>query len=389
VHDPIGEEPRGDVLRRLLDAAGDGLVLVRRGCVVWANASLARMVGVGEAKDLVGLPLAEILVDAGHGLPESPADGPLRCRLARAGMEPRAVVVEPISGPWADPELGLRLRDVTDLHTLESEVLRTGRALHDANRELVALRERTRQETAEREELLTVVSHELRTPCTVIQGYNRLLLSGKFGPLTDKQRHFLEESQKSCQRLNAFIANLLEAARRGLAVGPLEVAEAPLGPTIEAVARQFAPLLQESGLRIELRLDPATPAARFDPPRVEQVLTNLIANAVRHAPSGTVIEVETRSLESEDRVFVEAAVSDAGPGVAPRDRERIFEPYVQAGESRQSGGLGLGLAICRRIVEAHGGRIGVEPRSGGGSRFAFTLPAGGADPGAAGAGAES
>ena len=115
------------------------------------------------------------------------------------------------------------MRDVTDLHTLESEVLRSGRQLHDANREVVALRERLRVETAEREELLTVVSHELRTPITVIAGFNRLLLAGSVGPLTDEQTHFLEESQKSCQRLNDFVANLLEAARQGACVGPLEV----------------------------------------------------------------------------------------------------------------------------------------------------------------------
>ncbi|MEB2345937.1 MAG: ATP-binding protein [Deltaproteobacteria bacterium] len=261
------------------------------------------------------------------------------------------------------------------LADLESEVLRTGRALHEANRELAALRERLRGEAAEREELLTVVSHELRTPCTVIQGYNRLLLSGRFGPLSEKQRHFLEESQKSCQRLNTFLANLLETARAGLSVGPLEVAEAPLGPLVEGVVRHLAPLLDERGLRVSLALDPAAPRARCDPPRVEQVLVNLIGNALGFAPAGSAIEVTSRAVEQDGRRFVEIAVLDAGPGVAPRDRERIFEPYVQAGDGRKAGGLGLGLAICRRIVEAHGGRIGVEPRAGGGSRFAFTLPA--------------
>jgi len=205
-------------------------------------------------------------------------------------------------------------------------------------------------------------------------GLNRLLLSGRFGELSDKQRHFLEESQKSCQRLNTFIGNLLEAARSGLAVGPLEVAEASLAPLVEGVVRHLTPLLEEHRLRVELALAAETPRARCDPPRVEQVLVNLIGNALKFAPGGSVVEVVSRAVEQGGRRFVEIAVLDAGPGVDPRDRERIFDPYVQAGESRKAGGLGLGLAICRRIVEAHGGRIGVEPRPGGGSRFAFTLP---------------
>ena len=373
MQDPA-DEPRGAELRRLLDATSDGLALVRHGVVVWANRSLARLAGVAEPGDLVGAALADLFIDAGDGLPGA-AGGSVRCRLARAGLEARSVVVEPIDGGGSAGRTALRVRDVSDLHTLEAEVLRTGRALHDANREIASLRERLRAEAAEREELLTVVSHELRTPCTVIQGYNRLLLSEQFGPLGEKQRHFLEESQKSCQRLNSFIGNLLEAARGGLAVGPLEVTEAPVAPLVEAVAEQLAPLLAEHALRLETDFDAATPPARFDPPRVEQVLTNLIGNAIKYAPERSVVTVETRRREEGGRVLVEVAVCDEGPGVPAADRERIFEPYVQAGESRQAGGLGLGLAICRRIVEAHGGRIAVTPRPGGGSRFAFTLPA--------------
>lgn len=386
VQESIEDPPRDDELRRLLDATGEGLVLLRGGNVVWANTALARMTGAGAAQDLVGLALGELLADAGDGVPDTGSDGPVRCRLLRAGLEARAVVVESVPGsgtpgPPGMPgtrgnsdELALRVRDLTDLHTLESEVLRTGRALHDANRALASLRERARSESAEREELLTVVSHELRTPCTVIQGYNRLLLSGRFGELSDKQRYFLEESQKSCQRLNTFIGNLLETARQGLAVGPLEVAEAPLAPIVESVARQLGPLLEEHRLRIDLALAPETPRARFDPPRVEQVLTNLIGNALKFAPADSAVEVTLRAVERGGRRFAEIAVLDAGPGVDARDGERIFEPYVQAGDTRRAGGLGLGLAICRRIVEAHGGQIGVEPRTGGGSRFAFTLP---------------
>jgi len=387
VQGPIADEPRDDELRRLLDATTDGLALVRADRLVWANASLARLAGAPDAKDLVGAPLEDLFADAGHGLPTGDTDGPIRCRLVRPGQEPRAVVVEPIvasrSGapslslaPGFDSHTSraLRVRDVTDLHTLESEVLRSGRQLHDANREVVALRERLRIETAEREEILTVVSHELRTPITVIAGFNRLLLAGSVGPLTERQTHFLEESQKSCQRLNNFVANLLEAARQGACVGPLEVTETPIGPTIDAVLELLAPLLREGGVTVAVAIDAATPSARFDPPRIEQVLTNLIGNALRYAPRDSTIQIAARHATAAGRDFVEIAIADAGPGVPERERGRIFEPYVQV-EAQRAGGLGLGLAICKRIVEAHGGVIHVEAGAEGGSRFVFRLPA--------------
>jgi signal transduction histidine kinase len=369
VQDPMGRDADE---RRLLDATSDGLAGVEDGVVVWANAALARLAGVAQAEGLAGTPLVDLLRGSEGPLADTGA-GAQRCRLVRADRSERTVVAETLTIGAA---CVLRVRDASELATLEAEVLRTGRALHDANRELAGLRERLRSESAEREELLTVVSHELRTPCTVIQGYNRLLLSGRFGALSDKQRHFLEESQKSCQRLNVFIGNLLETARQGLSAGPLEVAEAPLAPLVEGVVRHLAPLLEEHRLRVELALSDEALRARCDPPRVEQVLLNLLGNALKLAPADSVVEIASRALEQGGRRMVEIAVLDAGPGVDPRDRERIFEPYVQAGESRKAGGLGLGLAICRRIVEAHGGRIGVEPRPQGGSRFAFTLPAG-------------
>src|SRR4030095_9557688 len=136
---------------------------------------------------------------------------------------------------------------------------------------LVALRERLRVEGDEREEILTVVSHELRTPITVIAGFNRLVHGTPAGPLTERQRHFLEESQKSCQRLNNFVANLLEAARHGAYVGPLEVTEAPIRQSIDSVLDLLAPLLREAGVAAEGDGARRPPRARLAPARREQV----------------------------------------------------------------------------------------------------------------------
>ncbi len=346
------------------------LLALRAGRVVWANRALARLAGRAAAKDLVGLELEALL----PGLADGPAGAAMECRLARPdGSSPRVRVLS-LPGPAGGVRV-LALEDVSELRRLEQENLRLAKAASESSREAAELRERLRRESTEREELLTVVSHELRTPVTVISGYNRLLLSEQVGPLNDEQRRFLAESNKSCQRLNAFIANLLEAAREVGGQGALEVCERPLRPTLDGVAGFLKPLLEERGLRLEIVSPPDGSLARFDPLRVEQVLTNLIGNAIKYArPNGT-IEVATRPLREGERRLVEVSVSDDGPGIPAADRERIFEPYVRVGEGRGAGGLGLGLAICRRIVEAHGGTIRVEERPRGGSRFVFTLPA--------------
>jgi NtrC-family two-component system sensor histidine kinase KinB len=159
--------------------------------------------------------------------------------------------------------------------------------------------------------------------------------------------------------------------------------ETSLNATIEGVLAFLRPLFDERSQTLEFDLDPAAARARFDPMRVEQVLTNLIGNALKHGRPGGVIRVSSRAIENAPAAggpFVEVAVIDDGPGIPAEDRERIFEPYVRGGGGGRAGGLGLGLAICRRIVEAHGGAILVTSAPGGGSRFSFTLPGAGEGP---------
>jgi two-component system sensor histidine kinase KdpD len=254
------------------------------------------------------------------------------------------------------------------------ELERAARRLRDADQEIERLRARLAAQVAEREELVTVVSHELRTPLTVIAGFNKLLLSERVGALNEEQRRFLAQSERSCRRLDAFIGNLIEAARQSARQDALELCEASLEASVRGVVEFLRPLLEERGLRVELRLAPDAARARFHPLRVEQVLTNLIGNAVRYAPKGSCIEVATQRSPSAAEELVEVAVSDEGPGIAPADRERIFGLWVRGSDGHEAG-LGLGLAICKRIVEAHGGTIRVGAAAGGGSRFVFTLPA--------------
>jgi signal transduction histidine kinase len=265
--------------------------------------------------------------------------------------------------------------EVTISGVAEQELRRTSGALERAQRELMLLREEVRQRAHERTELLAMLIHEMRTPLTVISGYNKLLLSEEAGELADEQRRFVRESSKSCARLASFVDSLLEAPF----AKPMELASGSpradsLEPTILAVTCLLRPMLEERGLHVDLCLTPGALHARFDPTRIEQVLTNLIANAIKYGKPGSAIEVATRSVTAAGDRWVEVSVADEGPGIGRDLRDKIFEPYVRGAQCEQSG-MGLGLAICRRIVDAHGGSIAVTNREGGGSRFSFTLPA--------------
>jgi len=289
------------------------------------------------------------------------------------------VICRPVCGLDDAGDALLVVDDVTQERSLENELLVTSQALQKANAEAATLRERLRSEHGEREEFLTVVSHELRTPVTVIAGYNRLLLSGEVGSLNEEQARFLGESAKACERLHAFIDSLMDVARATSGDEVLELGRAALRPPIESVLRLLQPLLDEGGMSVELDVPPEAAWARFDEMRVQRILANLVGNAVKFGPPNGAVRIATRlrpdvpTPGGPPRAFVEVSVSDAGPGVAARDRERIFQPYARG--SCRADGLGLGLAISKRLVEAHGGSIWVEDAAGGGSRFVFTLPA--------------
>jgi len=367
-------------LAQLAHALPDGVALVHDGRVRWANPVFAELAGRSEAAALVGARFVDLFADAGQGLPDGTRKRPVECTLRRPTGAERRVICQlawPELAPGTDAWC---CEDVTQLRALERELLRASQELQRANRELASLREELRAERDGREELLSVVSHELRTPVTVIGGYSRLLLSGDAGPVTDEQRRFLLESAKSCQRLNEFIQKLIEASREKQGGEVLELGSHALAPVVEAVVEGLLPLAAERDSRLLVQIDSAAAYARFDPLRVEQILTNLVSNAIQHGGPKATIEIGARLLPRlvGGRRFVEVCVEDDGPGVALEHRERIFQPWIQVSSGGRAGGLGLGLAICRRLVEAHGGAISLGDRPGGGCRFAFTLPA--ADP---------
>lgn len=250
------------------------------------------------------------------------------------------------------------------------------RELDLAQKRIAELESELGRQARVRTELVHLVAHELRTPITVISGFSRLLLSGDgAAALSDQQRHFVDESLKACRRLDRFVGDLMEAGSEGSTPLTIEIVEADLHATIAAQLESLSPLLAERAMTIDLRLAPTLARFAFDPRRIEQVITNLMTNAIRYGRPKGIVRIETAVVrDAEGRAWAEVAVEDDGAGIPENDRERLFAPYVRGEGRTRSGGLGIGLAICRRIVSAHGGAIHVDAGELGGARFVFTLP---------------
>jgi PAS domain S-box-containing protein len=219
-----------------------------------------------------------------------------------------------------------------------------------------------------KDDFVGTVSHELRTPLAAIKGYATTLLEHdrmKAG----LRREFLTVIDSESERLEDLINNLLDMSR--LEAGVLKVDPAPvkLGRVVQTVVKRAQRLTREHHLVVEWRKDPWVMA---DVPRVLQVLTNLLNNAVKYSPDGG----EIRVVGWEENGMLKIAVHDAGVGIPPRELDKIFDRFhrIEGDMARRVSGTGLGLAICRGLVEAHGGRIWVESEPDAGSTFTFSIP---------------
>ena len=236
---------------------------------------------------------------------------------------------------------------------------------------IFVLRDITRESEAERmrNALVATVSHELRSPLTAIAGYTDTLLNS--GPWdSDTEHQFLEIVAQSASKLAGLVDNLLDAAKVEAGVLRVEPEPIRLERIVEQVVAHRRALAPGHPLRVEI--EPDLPLANADPVRIEQVLANLVDNAIKYSPDGGLITVSGRRNGPD----VVVSVTDRGVGLTAKQAERLFERFYRADGplTRTTRGVGLGLFICRSLVEAHGGRIWVDSRPGQGSTFSFTLP---------------
>lgn len=241
---------------------------------------------------------------------------------------------------------------------------------------VAVLRDITAQKELERmkSNFLSVVSHELRTPLHSIKGFVEIILMGKTGPVTELQEDFLKTVRTQTTSLQRMIDDLLEFSRMEAGWVKLHLSEVSLPVVIQSVAAKLAPLAEEGGLQLYLDLADGLPEIDADRSRLEQVLTNLVENAIKFTPSGGQITISGMRLG--DRVRL--TVADTGIGIPPDEQERVFDRFYQVdgSERRAYRGTGLGLSICKHIVERHNGRIWVESDGlpGHGSHFQVELP---------------
>lgn len=248
------------------------------------------------------------------------------------------------------------------------------------------LQEVNRQKTV----FLASAAHELKTPLAVIKGYYDLLLAGSLGRLTDKQKDILEESKESCERLVRLVSMFLNYSALESGKLVLQLRENDLRDCLDEVAKRWAEAFQRKGVRLDVTLDPSIPTFRFDYQKVQQAAANLIDNSLKHTPSGGSVTLTAKPHFWERRVAevapnqerrrfrlprpnsVEVSVADSGSGIPAEHHQEIFEDFVRV--DRNTSGMGLGLAIAKRLVQAHRGKIWVESEMKKGSTFRFLLP---------------
>jgi two-component system sensor histidine kinase KdpD len=216
--------------------------------------------------------------------------------------------------------------------------------------------------------LLDAVSHDLRTPLASIVASAGSLLQGDVEWADEERRGFSEAIEQEAQRLDRIVGNLLDLSR--LESGVLQPDRGWYEPTalIHDVAGRLRPMVAPRGLRLELPDE--LPPVLLDYSEVDQVLSNLIENAAKYSPPESEILVSASVRDGSLLV----SVADAGPGIGADAMPRLFEPFFRASGARR-GGSGLGLAVARGLIEAHGGRIWADNGPGGGARFSFEIPA--------------
>ncbi len=277
-------------------------------------------------------------------------------------------LLETVAGQVAVAIHNTRLFRQVQEHTAKLET-----RVAQRTQELNAAMERAQTADRLKSTFLATMSHELRTPLNSIIGFTGVLIQELAGPLLPEQKKQLGMIQASARHLLALINDVLDISK--IEAGQLELVREPvdLRGVIDGAVRSIGPMARRKGLAVRMTIDPALGPVVTDRRRVEQILLNLLHNAVKFTEHGG---IDLRCIMQGD--YVSVTIRDSGIGIRPEDKERLFRPFQQLedGLARQHEGTGLGLSICASLVKLLGGTITVASEWGAGSTFTFTLPAG-------------
>jgi signal transduction histidine kinase len=253
----------------------------------------------------------------------------------------------------------------------DDELAALGKSLNDSAQKLACMTEEHQRLDHAKSEFLSITSHELRTPITPLKAQLQMLQQDFYGPLTNKQQESITVILRNVERLDRIIEDFLEVSR--IEAARLKFSFRPTQP--EEIIHETVNLMQGFAHDKNITITTNTtnlPIVELDPDRLSQILRNLLHNAVKFSPTNSTIEVTAEVVKG----FILFSVQDSGSGLSSEDQIRVFEPFYQVEKTsnRKYGGTGLGLTICRGIVESQKGKIWVESRLGIGSTFHFTIP---------------
>jgi signal transduction histidine kinase len=260
----------------------------------------------------------------------------------------------------ASEQLEEKVREAT------AELLRRNELLQRQHLEL-------EQASQLKSQFLANMSHEFRTPLNAILGYTSMLLGGVSGELSLPQKQKADRVDSNARHLLSIINDILDISRIEAGKMPLHIEEFEVPQLLAELLAEVEPLLQKARLPTLVEVQPGLPALVSDRQKVKQVLSNLLTNAIKFTPQGQVkVSAELHASGREMRL----AVQDTGIGISPADQAKVFDDFRQADNSvtREYGGAGLGLAICRRLATMIGARLTMQSEPGRGSTFTLTVP---------------
>jgi signal transduction histidine kinase len=233
-----------------------------------------------------------------------------------------------------------------------------------------------KEEERMRSDFISMLSHEIRTPLTSIRESVNMIAEELMGPINHRQRRFLEIAGSEIERISDLLSHLMQVSR--MEAGILKIDPRPLDPfgLMSTCIYRIAPAAEAKDITIKTNIPHGMPFIMGDPDNLQQVLLNLLGNAIKFAPPQSEVMVSLKPETSTNGLRLIFSVSDDGPGIPEEEQSLVFHKYYRAPGTRdQVDGVGLGLSISRYIVEAHGGTIWVKSQVGEGSTFGFTLPA--------------
>jgi signal transduction histidine kinase len=271
---------------------------------------------------------------------------------------------------FSDEHVAL-IQTFADQAVIAIENVRLFKELEASNREIAEKSRQLEAASQHKSEFLANMSHELRTPLNAIIGFSEVLSDRMFGELNEKQEEYLKDIYASGTHLLSLINDILDLSKIEAGRMELELTDFDLPTALDNAIVLVRERAARHGISLHKSFDERLGQIQADERKARQVVLNLLSNAIKFTPEGGRIDVGAVPKDG----FVEVSVSDTGIGIAPEDQEKVFEEFRQVGTAaKKVEGTGLGLTLCRKFVELHGGRIWVKSEVGVGSTFTFTIP---------------